>query len=108
MAGFHKLGVALGRRDVWFGLLYLAGLATTLGFYMQSTLQAKVAATEAAIIFTTEPVFATLLAVSGIVPGVKETLTITQASGAVLIVVAMLMAELGPRLVRQCGVTAQG
>jgi drug/metabolite transporter (DMT)-like permease len=98
MAGFGILGTALKQPDVWFGILYLALLATTLGFYMQSSLQAKVTATEAAIIFTTEPVFATLLAVSGIIPGVKESLTLTQVAGGALIIVAMLLAELGPRL----------
>ena len=111
MAGFGMLGPALRRPDIWFGLLYLAVLATTLGFYMQATVQSKLNATEAAIIFTTEPVFAAILAVSGVIPGIKETLSMTQIAGGALIVAAMLLAELGPKFfrparVRQSGVPA--
>jgi drug/metabolite transporter (DMT)-like permease len=98
MAGFTMLGSALNRPEVWYGLLYLAILATALGFFLQPLLQAKLSATEAAIIFTTEPVFAAVLAVSGLIPGVKESLTPTQIAGGALIVGAMLLAELGPRL----------
>jgi len=98
MGGFSGLGAILGRLDVCLGILYLAVLATTLGFYMQTALQSKLTATEAAIIFTTEPVFAVLIAVSGIIPGIKESLTAAQTFGAALIVVAMLLAELGLKL----------
>jgi drug/metabolite transporter (DMT)-like permease len=98
MAGFAMLGSALSRPEVWYGILYLALLATALGFFLQPLLQAKLTATEAAIIFTTEPVFAAALAVSGIIPGIKESLTSTQIFGGAMIVGAMLLAELGPRL----------
>ena len=101
MAGFEMLGNALKRPEVWFGILYLAGLATALGFFMQTTLQSRLTATEAAIIFTTEPVFATLLATSGLIPGVHEHLSAVQISGGGVIIAAMLLAELGPRLVRK-------
>ena len=97
MAGFDMLGTALKRADVWLGLLYLAALATAVGFFLQPLLQAKLAATEAAILFTTEPVFAAVLAFSGIIPGIKESLTPAQCFGAALIVAAMMMAELGQR-----------
>jgi drug/metabolite transporter (DMT)-like permease len=103
LGGFQGLGAALGRLDVWVGIVYLAVLATALAFYMQTTLQSRLAATEAAIIFTTEPVFAVLIAVGGIIPGVKESFTRSQALGACLIVAAMLLAELGPRLVKKNG-----
>ena len=93
------MGAALGRLDVWLGMLYLALLATTLAFYMQTALQSRLTATEAAIIFTTEPVFAVLIAVSGIIPGIKESFTPAQVLGAALIVAAMLLAELGPKAV---------
>jgi drug/metabolite transporter (DMT)-like permease len=98
MAGFDMLSGALKRQDVWLGLLYLAIPATALGFYMQSTLQSKLTATETAIIFSTEPVFAALIAISGIIPGVRERLTAAQFTGGGIIVAAMLLAELGPRL----------
>jgi len=97
MGGFDGLGAALGRLDVWLGMAYLALLATTLAFYMQTALQSRLTATEAAIIFTTEPVFAVLIAVSGIIPGIKESFTTAQVIGAALIVAAMLLAELGPK-----------
>jgi len=98
MAGFDMLGGALKRTDVWLGILYLAIPATALGFYVQTTLQSKLTATETAIIFTTEPVFAAFIAVSGIIPGIHERLTATQFLGGGIIVAAMLLAELGPRL----------
>jgi len=98
MAGFDLLGSALKRTDVWLGLLYLAIPATALGFYMQTTFQSKLTATETAIIFTTEPVFAAFIAVSGVIPGIHERMTTTQFFGGGIIVTAMLLAELGPRL----------
>ncbi|MCL1894631.1 MAG: DMT family transporter [Holophagaceae bacterium] len=97
MAGFEMLATALKRPEVWYVLLYLSILATTIGFFLQALFQSKVTATEAAIIFSTEPVFAAMLAMSGLIPGIKEHLTITQMSGGALIIVAMLLAELGPR-----------
>jgi drug/metabolite transporter (DMT)-like permease len=98
MGGYANLGAALGRTDVWLGMLYLAVLATALAFYMQTTLQSRLTATEAAIIFTTEPVWAALIAVSGVIPGVKESFTLAQVFGACLIIVAMLMAALGAKI----------
>jgi drug/metabolite transporter (DMT)-like permease len=98
MAGFDMLGSALKRADVWLGLLYLAIPATALGFYMQTTFQSKLTATETAIIFTMEPVFAAFIAVTGVIPGIHEHLTAAQFSGGGIIVAAMLLAELGPRL----------
>jgi drug/metabolite transporter (DMT)-like permease len=97
MGGFAGLGAALARPGVWMGIAYLSVLATALAFYMQTALQSRLTATEAAIVFTTEPVFAVLIAVSGIVPGVRESLAPAQALGACLIVAAMLLAELGPK-----------
>ncbi|MCL1908084.1 MAG: DMT family transporter [Holophagaceae bacterium] len=98
MAGFEMLAVALKYPGVWYVLLYLAALATTLGFFLQALFQSRATATEAAIIFSTEPVFAAMLATSGLVPLVREHLTMTQVSGGALIIAAMLLAELGPRL----------
>lgn len=63
-------------------------------------MQAKVTATEAAILFSLEPVFAALLAVSGLIPGIREHLGPLQMLGAGLIVAATLVAELGPRLLK--------
>ena len=98
MAGFGTLAEALKHPAVWYVLLYLALIATTLGFFLQALFQSKVTATEAAIIFSTEPVFAAILATSGLIPLVHERLTLTQISGGALIIVAMLMSELGPKM----------
>lgn len=96
--GFRGAGSSLSSPGVWISLAYLGLLATTLALWVQSTMQAKVTATETAILFSLEPVFAALLAVSGFIPGIREHLGPWQVAGAVLIVMAMLVAELGPRL----------
>lgn len=95
--GFHGITAALSVPGVWIALAYLALLATTLAFYVQSTLQAYVSATETAVLFSIEPVFAAVVAVSGWIPGIKEHLGPRQWTGAVLIISATLFAELGPR-----------
>ncbi len=98
--GFRGAGSSLRSPGVWIALAYLGFLATTLALWVQSTMQAKVTATEAAILFSLEPVFAALLAVSGLIPGIRERLGAWQIVGAVLIVTATLVAELGPRLLK--------
>ena len=82
-------------------LLFLALFATTLAFYVQSSQQAHLGATEAAILFSLEPVFSAVLAVSGLLPGIREHLSGLQILGGGIIVSAMLLAELGPRLLRK-------
>jgi drug/metabolite transporter (DMT)-like permease len=96
--GFRGAGRALSQPAVWITLVYLGLLATALAFYLMSTLQAHLGATEAAILYSLEPVFTALLAVSGWVPGIREHLTPTQRLGGLIIVSAMLLAELGPQL----------
>jgi drug/metabolite transporter (DMT)-like permease len=76
-------------------------LATTLAFYVQSTMQARLGATETAIIFSSEPVWTALLAISGWVPGIQEHQSPVQFLGGGLILAATLVAELGPRLLRR-------
>ncbi|MBL0211828.1 MAG: DMT family transporter [Holophagaceae bacterium] len=96
--GFQGAAAALHIPGLWIALAYLALLATTLAFYVQSAMQAHVSATETAVLFSIEPVFAALVAVSGWIPGIKEHLSPRQWAGAVLIVSATLLAELGPKL----------
>ncbi len=98
--GFRGTGGALRAPGIWVALAYLGFFATTLALWVQSTMQAKVTATEAAILFSLEPVFAALLAVSGLIPGIREHLSPLQIAGASLIVAATLVAELGPRLLK--------
>ena len=96
--GFKGAGHVLAQPAVWVTLVYLGVLATALAFYLMSTLQAYLGATEAAILYSLEPVFTALLAMSGWIPGIREHLSPTQRLGGLIIVSAMLLAELGPRL----------
>lgn len=100
LGGFEGLPGLLTRAEVWVPLVYLGVLGTTLAFYLMSTLQRHLGATEAAIIYSLEPVFTALLAMTAWVPGVSERLTATQLLGGGVILSAMLLAELGPRLLR--------
>lgn len=99
--GFQGAGPALAKGGVWIALAFMGIFATTLAFYAQSTLQARLGATETAIIFSSEPVWTLGLAVSGWIPGIHEHLTLTQLGGGGLILAATLVAELGPRLLRR-------
>jgi drug/metabolite transporter (DMT)-like permease len=99
--GFQGAGPALARGGTWVALIFMGVLATTLAFYVQSTFQARLGATESAIIFSSEPVWTAALAVSGWVPGIREHLSPIQAMGGGLILAATLVAELGPKLLRR-------
>lgn len=101
LGGFQGTFEALAKPGVWIPLLFLAVLATALAFYLQSSQQAQLGATEAAILFSLEPVFSAVLAVSGLLPGIQEHLSGLQLLGGAIIVSAMLLAELGPRLLRR-------
>jgi drug/metabolite transporter (DMT)-like permease len=92
---------ALAHPAVWLTLGYLGVLATATAFYLMMTLQAHLGATEAAILYSLEPVFTALLAMSGWVPGIREHLGPLQLTGGAVIVTAMVLAELGPRLLRR-------
>lgn len=98
--GFQGVPGAFRLAGLWLALAYLSLLATTVAFYIQSAMQAHVSATETAILFSLEPAFAALVAVAGWVPGIHEFLTPRQWLGALLIVSATLLAELGPRFFR--------
>ena len=99
--GFSGSLAALARPGVWVALGFMGLLATTLAFYVQSTMQARLGATESAILFSTEPLWTALLAVSGWIPGIREHLSPLQLAGGLLILAATLVAELGPRLLRR-------
>ncbi|HJW71624.1 MAG TPA: DMT family transporter [Geothrix sp.] len=99
--GFQGSASALGRPGIWVALAFMGLLATTLAFYVQSTMQSQLGATETAVIFSSEPVWTALLAISGWVPGIREHLSPVQYLGGGLILAATLVAELGPRLLRQ-------
>jgi drug/metabolite transporter (DMT)-like permease len=99
--GFQGAARALALPGTWVALAFMGLLATTLAFYVQSTMQARLGATESAILFSTEPLWTALLAVSGWIPGIREHLGPMQMAGGLLILAATLVAELGPRLLRR-------
>lgn len=99
--GFQEAGLALANGGTWVALGFMGLLATTLAFYVQSTMQARLGATECAIIFSSEPVWCALLAVSGWIPGIREHLSPVQLLGGGCILAATLVAELGPRFLRR-------
>ena len=99
--GFEGTARALARPGTWVALAFMGLLATTLAFYVQSTMQARLGATESAILFSTEPLWTALLAISGWIPGIQEHLGPLQLAGGLLILAATLVAELGPRLLRR-------
>lgn len=99
--GFQGSGPALAKGGTWISLTFMGLLATTLAFYVQSTMQARLGATESAILFSSEPVWTAAIALSGWVPGIREHLSPTQLAGGVLILAATLVAELGPRLLKR-------
>ena len=99
--GFQGAFRTLAHADVWITLGYLGLLASALAFYLMMTFQAHLGATEAAILYTLEPVFTALLAMSGWVPGIRERLTPLQLAGGAIIVTAMVLAEVGPTLLKR-------
>jgi drug/metabolite transporter (DMT)-like permease len=78
-------------RVVW-QLLYLAMVATVITFLLWTWGQARVSATHAAIIFSLEPVFATLFAVA--VRGSGEWMGSRGNAGAALILAGVIISEI--------------
>lgn len=78
---------------VWGAILLTALAATAIGFFVQTWAQAHLAPTRAAVVMTMEPVFAGIF---GVAFG-GDDLTIRIVVGAVLVLAAMFLVELGPR-----------
>ncbi len=78
-------------RIVW-QLAYLASVATVISFLLWTWGQARMSATHASIIFSLEPVFATLLAVAA--RGAGEWMGGRANFGAVLIIAGVIISEL--------------
>lgn len=78
---------------VWGALVLTALAGTALAFVVQTWSQSLLAPTRAAVIMTMEPVFAGIFGV--LVSG--EHFGLRDAIGAVLVLSAMLLTELGPR-----------
>lgn len=80
---------------VWGALALTALLATAVAFLVQTWAQARLEPTRAAVIMTMEPVFAGAFGVA-----YGETLDARAWAGAALVLVAMLLVEVGPRVAK--------
>lgn len=80
-------------RQTWMAVLYLALLATCLGFAVQAWAQSSLSPSTAAVVMTMEPVFAAIIATS--LGG--ESLPPLSWLGGLVVVAAMFVAELGAR-----------
>lgn len=78
---------------VWGAILLTSLAATAIGFFVQTWAQAHLAPTRAAIVMTMEPVFAGIFGVA--IGG--DDLTVRVVLGALLVLAAMFVVELGPR-----------
>ena len=78
---------------VWGALALTSLAATALAFVVQTWAQAHLAPTRAAVVMTMEPVFAGVFAIG--VAG--EAFGLRAAAGAVLVLAAMVLTEVGPR-----------
>ncbi|HWQ08240.1 MAG TPA: DMT family transporter, partial [Holophaga sp.] len=105
LGGFAGTLALLKIPGVWVSLIFQGVLATALAFLLMCTCQAHLGSAEAAIILCLESVFTALLAASGLVPGVKDALSSFQVAGAGLMLAAMFLVELGPRLARRPAAT---
>jgi drug/metabolite transporter (DMT)-like permease len=81
----------------WWVMLYIALVAGALAMLTQTWAQARLPATRAAIIMTTEPVFASTF---GVLLD-DDPLTVRFVLGAAFVLAAMYTAELGPRRARE-------
>lgn len=77
---------------MWLALIYMALISGALAMVVQSWAQAQLAASRAAIIMSTEPLWATVFAVNFF----GEELTFRIVIGGIAILTAMLVVELRP------------
>jgi drug/metabolite transporter (DMT)-like permease len=81
---------------VWLDILLTGVVATAVGFYVQTLAQKQLPATRAAIIFTSESVFAMIFGY--LLAG--DRLSAIQIAGAVLMIAAVGVGEIGPAVLR--------
>jgi drug/metabolite transporter (DMT)-like permease len=93
--GFQGTAAALHSHAVLVSLAVMVFFVTIFGFWGMSAMQAYLSATEAAIIFSLEPLTATLMGAYWM----GERFLPLQKLGAGLILAAMLASELLPRLI---------
>lgn len=81
-------------QGVWIGIMILSVFASAIAFSVQTWGQSHLDATRAAVIFSTEPIFASIF---GIWLG-GDQITARFIFGATMIFAAMLISEFGPKL----------
>lgn len=82
--------------NIWGAILFCALFASVISFYLQIRYQRFVGSTKTAIIFASEPIFATFTAALYL----GERLTFFFLIGAALIISGILLAELKPRALK--------
>ncbi|HWR14485.1 MAG TPA: DMT family transporter [Terriglobales bacterium] len=92
--GFQTTWAGLQRIDVLVALAFMVCLTTVFCFWAMSAMQRYLSATEASVVYSFEPVVATLVGVYW----VGEEFLPSQFAGAVLILFAIITAEVLPRL----------
>ncbi|MBN2473665.1 MAG: DMT family transporter [Pirellulales bacterium] len=85
--------VAWPSGQVWFAFAVTGLIATAAGFFVQTFVQQRLSAVKTAVIIVTEPLFAALFGY--LLHG--DRLNATQIAGAVLMIFAVIVAELYPR-----------
>jgi drug/metabolite transporter (DMT)-like permease len=99
--GFPGTFAALRHTDVLASIAYIAALATVFCFWAQNTMQAHLTSTEAAVMFTSEPVSAAVISVFWL----HEAMRPTQLLGGAVIVLAMLFSEIVPAIQRRAAIS---
>ncbi len=94
--GFQNLPQTLPKLTVFGPALYLALFSTIIAFWGQAVAQTRLGPTEAALLFSIEPVTAAILSVVWL----KEPMSAQQALGGALIVAAMVVSEALPYMFR--------
>lgn len=84
-------------KEGMYAIIYLAVFSTTLAYVLQNVAHKYTTATKAAIILSTEALFGTLFAILFL----HEVLTLKMTIGAVMIMLAILIAELKPAYFKQ-------
>ncbi|MGB9255862.1 MAG: DMT family transporter [Candidatus Korobacteraceae bacterium] len=94
--GFQNLAQTLPRITVFGPTIYLALFSTIIAFWGQAVAQTRLGPTEAALLFSIEPVTAAILSVLWL----KEAMTTQEALGGALIIAAMIISEALPYMFR--------
>ena len=95
-SGFRPLATLLIHWPVVAAMLYMALFSTVFAFWGQAVAQTQLGPTESAVLFCLEPVLAAVLSVVWL----KEAMSSSQIAGGALMVLAMIMAELLPYMLR--------